>query len=97
MKPEPLFQTHGYSVYDKETATKMGYESLTVAYQTDSTNPLIRRQENFFWELQCYQMTGCDAVAVLVDNGLEMWRHTSELNIDPETGLKRATMMGTQK
>jgi hypothetical protein len=97
MKIEPLFHTHDYPVYDKDTAMMMGYESLTIPYQTDSNSPLIRRHENHLWELQCYQMRGCKCVAVLVENGLEMWRHTSELNIDPETGLKRNTMMATKR
>jgi len=88
MKPEPLFYTNGYAVYEPDVATKMGYESLTVAYHTDSNNNVIRRQENYIWQLQCYTMQGCDCVAVIVPDGLEMWRHTTELNIDPETGLK---------
>lgn len=88
MKPEPLFETYGYPVYEPETAAKLGYESLTIAYQTDHKNPYIRKHENELWELQCYTMIGCNAVAVVVENGFEMWRHTSELNIDPKTGMK---------
>ena len=88
MKAETLFHTYGYKVLQPEDATKLGYESLTVSYKLDSNNINLRGQELRLWKLQCETVQGCDCVAVLFPDGLEMWRHTSEINIDHSTGLK---------
>lgn len=88
MNEESLFQINGYRVLQPEDATKLGYESLTVVYKIDHQQEAIRKSERLLWDLQCETVRGCDCVAVIFSDGLEMWRHTSELNIDYETGLK---------
>jgi hypothetical protein len=88
MKIEPLFHINGYKVLQPEDATKLGYESLTVVYKVDYKNPIIAKSEKHLWDLQCETVRGCDCVVVLFPDGFEMWRHTSQLNLDYETGLK---------
>lgn len=85
---EKAFKINGYTVLQPEDATSLGYESLTVVYKIDHNNPEIRKSEKHLWNLQCETVRGCDCVAVIFEDGLEMWRHTSQLNIDYKTGLK---------
>jgi len=69
-------------------AIEHGYESLTIPYNVDSKCKETQVREILLWVKQCEQVRGCNCVAVEFSNGYEMWRHTSEMNIDPQTGEK---------
>jgi hypothetical protein len=44
--------------------------------------------EREWWDRLCNDLKSCDCVIVEFTNGLELWRHDDELDIDPMTGLK---------
>ena len=84
----PLYYMYKYQVLTPEDATNNGYQSLTVAYKIKSNNNEERTRERWMWQNQCETMTGTNSVIVQVPKGVEMWRHSSEMDIDPDSGLK---------
>jgi len=84
----PLYYMYKYQVLTPEDATNNGYQSLTVAYKIESPNIELRNRERLLWQRQCETMQGTKSVVVQVENGVEMWRHNSEMDIDPDTGMK---------
>jgi len=46
--------------------------------------------ERQWWDNLCRDMQSCKCVIVEFYNGLEMWRHDDELDVDPMTGLKHS-------
>lgn len=69
-------------------ARDAGYESLTTPYNVFSKCAVTRKRERALFEKMCDQMNGCNAIVAEVYQGYEVWRHHSEMNIDPKTGCK---------
>jgi hypothetical protein len=69
-------------------ARKEGYRSLTRPYLINCKDESIRMLEREWWDRLCNDLKSCDCVIVEFTNGLELWRHDDELDIDPMTGLK---------
>lgn len=83
-----LNQIAGFQKMIPSEAIAYGYEALTIPYNIYSKCKETRDREIGFWEKQCAQVRGCNCVVVEFSCGVEMWRHTSEMNIDPRTGKK---------
>lgn len=67
-----------------------GYKSLTRPYHINHKDASIRMLERQWWDNLCRDMQSCKCVIVEFYNGLEMWRHDDELDVDPMTGLKHS-------
>ena len=93
----PLYYMYKYQVLTPEDARNNGYQSLTVAYKIESMNLELRGRERWIWQKQCETMRGTNSVIVQVPNGVEMWRHSSEMDIDPDSGLKCARYISANR
>ena len=69
-------------------ATRQGYVSLTKPYHIAAMDTSVRDREQRFWRNLCKDFTNCNVVCVEFASGPELWRHETEINIDPHTGLK---------
>jgi len=93
----PLYYMYKYQVLTPEDASAHGYQSLTVAYKIESNNIEERTRERWMWQNQCATMIGTNSVVVQVPKGVEMWRHSSEMDIDPHSGLKCARYISANR
>jgi len=71
-------------------ARSAGYRSLTRPYYLNHRDASIRMLERNWWDNLCHDLRLCNCVVVEYTNGVELWRHEDELDIDPMTGLKQA-------
>ena len=66
-----------------------GYIALAGPYADRSLNAPQRSKELTWLDKTCNDLAGCDCVFVIDNlNGVHIFRHNSELDIDPETGTK---------
>lgn len=67
-------------------AMEQGYVSMTKPYHINAKDPELAARERTWFERVLHDMRGAKIVIVEFTSGLEIWRHKSELNIDPTTG-----------
>lgn len=77
-----------YRTLAPKEAERQGYVSLTKPYHIAAIDPEVRQREQRFWVNVCNDFRNCNVVVVEFSQGPEIWRHESELNIDPHTGIK---------
>ena len=69
-------------------AKAKGYRSLTRPYRLAARDVNTRNLEHLYWNRVCEDLRLCNCVVVEYPTGIEIWRHESELDIDPATGMK---------
>ena len=72
-------------------ARQEGYKSLTRPYYLNHKDESIRSIERLWWNRLCDDLKSCRCTIVEFSNGVELWRHDDELDIDPMTGLKHSS------
>lgn len=77
-----------FPVMEAAEARKAGFRSLTRPYYLHHKDESIGHIERTWWDNLCRDLKDCKCVIVEFSNGVELWRHEDELDVDPMTGLK---------
>ena len=83
MKKKPISEFEGvlpFPVMSEEEAKLNGYKALTNVYKIASPHKETRESEGkMFWRIM-QDMSWANCVLVEYSNGVEVWRHKSELD-----------------
>jgi hypothetical protein len=77
-----------FPVMELVDARAAGFKSLTKPYYLNHRDESIRICERGWWDAICHDLKDCKCVIVEFQNGVELWRHDDELDVDPMTGTK---------
>ena len=84
-------QYKGRRLEDIQRAKERGYVSLTIPYKIFSPRKDSRELDSYYLDHIIADMeqpnNSANYCLVEVHNGVEVWRHRSELDIDPDTGV----------